>query len=180
MRPTACIHTLVERAHQDVVAVGGYDQPLHPKAHPRGDLAREDVPEVSRRYNEGGWIAELCRGGEIVDCLRGDASEVDGVHGRQADAARKILVSEELLQELLRVVKSAFDGDGGDIREVRHRHLATLHLADAIVWIEHHDIDVRKVTKRRDRGGAGVAGGGDHDGGAATTLAESPAEQTPE
>ena len=42
-----------ERAVEDVVDVGGDDQPLDRQPHPRGDIAGEDVAEIAGRHAEG-------------------------------------------------------------------------------------------------------------------------------
>ena len=82
----------LQRARQNVVDVGGDHQAIDRQAHAGGDIAGEDVAEVSGRHRERDFAlrrAERDRGGEIVDDLRDDAGEVDRVDAGEPHAVAK-------------------------------------------------------------------------------------------
>ncbi len=82
------------------------------------------------------------------------------------------MVVEHRLHQRLAVVERAFDGERVDIGGARRRHHATLHLGDAPVREQHHEVDIVEIGKRFDRGAAGIARGCDHDGGALRALGQ--------
>ena len=73
---------------------------------------------------------------------------------------------EHALHERLAIVERAVDGDGADIGRAGRRHHAPLHVGNAAVRKQHHEIDLGAVAKRFDGGAAGIARSGDHDGAA--------------
>ena len=80
-----------ERAREDVVDVGGDDQPLDRQPHPLGDVAGEDVAEIAGRHGEGdrrARRAERDGGGEVVDDLRDDPRPVDRVDAGHSQTRR--------------------------------------------------------------------------------------------
>ena len=81
-----------ERACQDVVDIGGDAQAPDRQAHALGDIAGEDVAEISGRHGEVDAArrrAERNRAGEVIDGLRDDARPVDRIDAGQRDASRK-------------------------------------------------------------------------------------------
>ena len=163
----------LQRAHQDVVDVGGDHQPLDRQAHALRHIAGEDVAEIAGRHREGDLAmrrAERDRGGEVVDHLRDDARPVDRVDAGEPHAVAEGVMIEQALHDRLAVVERAFDRERMHVRLGRRRHHAPLHLGDAAVRIEHDDVDLVAAAERLDRGAAGVARGRDHDGRALAAL----------
>jgi hypothetical protein len=71
-----------QRAVENVVDVGGHDQPLDRQAHARSDIAGKDVTEIAGRHRERHLAvrrAKLERGGEVIDHLRHQPRPVDRV-----------------------------------------------------------------------------------------------------
>src|SRR5262249_59983612 len=98
--------------------IGGYGEPLDGQAHARRHVAGEYIAEVSGRHREGDLAvrgAERDGGDEIIDRLRGDAGEVDGVDAGEPDPVAEHLVTEHGLYERLAVVERAFNCDGVNI-----------------------------------------------------------------
>ena len=85
--------------------------------------------------------AQRQRGGDVVRDLRGDARPVDRVHRRQLHLLAERRVGEHRLHQVLAVVEGALDGDVGDVRRGHRGHLPALHLADAVVRVQEHDVD---------------------------------------
>ena len=155
-----------ERARQDIVDVGGDDQPIDRQAQPLRYIAGVDVAEVSGRNGEGDLAmrrAERHRGGEVIDRLRHYARPVDRVDAGKPHPVAKGGMIEQALHDRLAVVEGAVDGDCVDIGGVRRRHHAPLHLRDAALRKQHDDVDLMTAAERFDGGAAGVARGRHHD-----------------
>ena len=76
------------------------------------------------------------------------------------------MVIEHRLHDRLAIVEGAFDRERMHVRRTRRRHHPPLHVGNAAVRKQHDQIDIVETRKRIDRGAAGIARGGDHDGGA--------------
>ena len=70
-----------------------------------------------------------------------------------------------------------FKRDVVDVRIEHRRHLAALHIRDATMGMQHHDIHIGLSAKRRDRRGARVARGGDDHGRATVLFCEQAGEE---
>ena len=114
--------------------------------------------------------AERDRGGEIIDRLRHDARPVDGIDAGEPHPVAEGVVIEHRLHQRLAVVEGAVDGDRVHVGVGRRGHHAPLHLGDAAVGEQHHHVDLGAAAEGLDRGAAGIAGCGDHDGGALAAL----------
>ena len=137
------------------------------KPHARGDIAGIDVAEIPGRHGEGDLAmrrAERDRGGEVIDRLRDDARPVDRIDAGEPHAVAEGVVIEHRLHQRLAVVEGAFDGERVHVVVGRRGHHAPLHLGDAALREQHHDVDLGAAAEGLDRGAAGVAGGRDHDG----------------
>ncbi len=155
-----------ERAHQDVVDIGGDRQPLDRQPHALRHVAGEHVAEVAGRHRERHLAmrrAERDRGREVVDDLRDDAREVDRVDAGEPHAVAEGVMVEHALHDRLAVVEGAFDRERVHVRLGRRRHHAPLHLGDAAVRVERDQVDLGAAAERLDGGAAGVARGRDHD-----------------
>ena len=129
--------------------------------------------EIAGRHREGDLAvrrAERDSGDEVVDDLGGDAREVDRVDAGQADAIAERMMIEHRLHDRLAVVEGAVDRQRMDVGVVGAGHHAPLHLGDAAVRKQHHEVDLGAAAERLDGGAAGVARGRDRDGGALTAC----------
>jgi hypothetical protein len=111
-------------------------------------------------------------GGHVIGHLRDDAGPVDGVDTRQADAVTERVVVEHAFDQRLAVVERAADGERVNVLLARRRHHAALHVGDASLGIEDHDIDALGAAKGLDGGAARVARRRADDGRALASLGE--------
>ena len=168
---------------QDVVLVGGDDQPFDRQAHALRDMTREDVAEIAGRHGEADLAlrgAERHGGREVIDHLRQNPRPVDRVDARQPDRIAEVEIVEHVLQPRLAIVEIAFQGEGMDIHLGRGRHLAALHLRDAPFGEQDEDIDIVEAPERLDRGRPGIARGRADDGDAAARPRQRDLEQLPD
>ena len=160
-RRLAClVFAGLERAGEDVVVVGGDDQPIDRQAHALGRIAGEDVAEIAGRNGEGDRpvrAAQRNRRGEVIDDLGHDARPVDRIDARQRHAVAKGVVVEHFLHQPLAVVEIALDGQRMDVRCGRRRHLPLLHRRHAPVREQDEDVGAVAAGEGLDRGAAGVA-----------------------
>ena len=119
-----------EELIQDVVLIGGDDQPPDRQAHAPRDVAGVDVAEVTGGYGEAHLLVVRVRRGEIafevIDHLGRDARPVDRVHGADAVTLLECRVGIHLLHEVLAVVEDAAHGDVVDVRVLQRIHLRRL------------------------------------------------------
>ena len=142
-----------------------------------GVIAGQDVAEVAGRHAELHLVAQRDRpalhqlhvGGEVVHDLRDQTAHVDRVRRRQAhmrvagQTGGQVTVAEDPLDRGLRVVEVALHRAHGHVRTRLRGHLQLLHLADLALRVEHGDAGARGVGEPRQRGLAGIAGGGGHN-----------------
>ena len=81
-----------------------------------------------------------------------------------ADAVAEGVVVEHAFDQRLAVVEGAAHGDRVHVLLRRRRHHAPLHVGDAALGKEDHDIDARGAAEGLDRRAASVAGGRADDG----------------
>ena len=82
----------LQRAGENVVDIGGDDEPLDRQAHLLGHPAGKNVAEIAGRHGEGDFAvrrAERHGAREIIDHLRHDARPIDRI-----DAGKRKLVAE--------------------------------------------------------------------------------------
>ena len=146
---------------QDVVLVGGDDQPLHRQAHRAGEIAGVDVAEVSRGHGEGNRPlrgAEPQRRMEIIDDLHDDARPVDRVHRHQPPpGGQKGLIGEGRLHQALAIIEIAFDRQIVDIVAGHRGHLLALDFRHLAVGMQDADVNPPRMAAALERGRAGVA-----------------------
>ena len=109
-------------------------------------------------------------GGEVINALRGDAHEIDGIDGGEPDLAGEIAFGEQTFHDALGIVEDAFQRDIVDIGMTAGGHLAALHFADPAFGMQHKDFDIGKPAQRGDGRRAGIARGGRHNGGLAAAA----------
>ena len=123
-----------QRAHQNVVAVGGNHQLVDRQAHAHGGVARKDIAEIAGRHGEGYGTVRRANGNachEVIDDLRQNARPVDRVHTRQAHPVAEIKVVEHALHDGLAIIEIAFHRQCMNIGFRGRRHLAALHVGHA-------------------------------------------------
>lgn len=99
----------------------------------------------------------------MVEHLRKEAADVNGVGGCEEDALIELLVGESLFDEALAIVEGAGDFESGDVL-AESGELFLLGFADAFRRIKNHDADSGHAKKTVGNGAAGVTGSGDKDG----------------
>ena len=181
--PGRAVFARRQGARENVVLVGGDDQPLDRQPHALGVPAGEHVAEIAGRRGErdaASRRAERDGGGEVIDDLREDARPVDRVDAAQRQPVAKRQIAEQAFDDVLAIVEGAVDGDGVDARPVDRRHLPPLHVRHAALRIEDEDVDALGAAERLDRRRAGVARGRAEDGRAPAALAERPVHRAAE
>ena len=161
-----------------VVLVARHDELGDGQTHALGVVAGQDIAKVAGRYAElhgvagldGAGAQQLRIGGKVVDDLRYQAADVDGVGARKhraggLQALGKLLIGKDALDSTLGVVEVAADAAHGDVVALLRGHLQVLDAANLALGIKDGDARARSVSKTGERGLARVArrGGDDHD-----------------
>ena len=167
-----------DKIGQDVVLVGGADQPAHRQAHALGVVAGQDVAEVAGGNAEvhrlapghGAGLRQAEVGIEIIDDLRHQAAPVDGVGAGEPDAPRfqlrrHIRVGKDALDAGLGIVKVAVHREHRHVIPLLGGHLQALDLAGASIGVEHRDLDALQPRIAGQSRLAGIAGGRHQDAG---------------
>lgn len=100
---------------------------------------------------------QLRIGGKVVDDLRYQATDIDGVGARKHRAGGlqtlgKLLIGKDALDGALSVVKVAADAADGDVVALLRGHLQVLDAADLALGIKDGDARARSVGKTGERG----------------------------
>ena len=174
--PVAVVDAGADKIGQDVVAVGGADQPADRDSHPLGIVGGEDVAEVAGGDADVDGVAEgdlllLDQGGigrHIVDNLGDQPPPVDRVGGREhlpvlPEFRLDRRVGKDGLDPALGVVEVPFDRADRDVFPFLGDHLELLHPADAVLRVEHQHPGAGDVRKAGQRRLAGVTGSGNQD-----------------
>ena len=164
----SAVGSRIEEAGEDVILIGGEDEPGDGGAHAAGDVTGEDVPEIT---SGDGNLHAGCACGihgaecapEVVDDLRENPCPVDGVDCAQVVFPLELHVIEELLEDALPVVEGSPDGDGMHIGIGQGGHLAFLERADSSLWEHDEDVNSLFAADAMDGGAAGVTAGGADD-----------------
>ena len=159
-----------EKVRQNIVLVGRADEFSHREPHLFGVPPRENVAEIPRGDDEVHRFArrdlarphEVAVCGKVIDDLRAEPAEVDGIGGRENHAlffqrARHVPIGKDLFDGGLAVVEIPLDGEHADVVPLLNGHLALLHFADALVRIKDHDFDAFRVLEALERRLAGIA-----------------------
>ena len=161
-----------DKVGEDVVGVGSAQQLSHRQAKLLCQVSCQNVAEVSRGHGEIHLLPHLNHtpvqqipvGAEVVDDLRGQTANVDGVGAGQSEGQLLSLAGgENLLHPGLGIVKVAPDGADVDVAALLGDHLGTLHLGHAAVGVEYADAHPGNVVEALQGGFAGVAGGSGED-----------------
>ena len=106
---------------------------------------------------------KLAVSGHVIEHLRQQAADVDGICGSEKGALAQGFVGEGLLDQALAIVKGAGNFERGDVF-AESGELFFLGFADAFGRIKNHDADARDAQKSMGNGASGVARCGDQDG----------------
>ena len=109
-----------------------------------GDVASKDVAEVAGRDNERHFAVrspQRSGGDKIVGGLGNDATPVDGIDAREADAITEGMIVEHALHQSLAVVEVPVDSDGMDMSFGRRGHHAPLDVGNATLRVQDDDVD---------------------------------------
>ena len=111
---------------------------------------------------------ELGVGGEIINHLRHQTPDVDGVgggeHAGRGCIGRLIVFGKGFLHTALAVIKIAANGTDTHVGALLGDHLGLLHGRNAAVGEEDGDVSAGDVMKALQSGLSRVAGGGSEDG----------------
>ena len=150
----------------DIVGVGSGDETSHRQTDALGEDPGGEVAEIAAGHSDDqrdGGHGKLAVGGDVIEHLREQATDIDGIRGSEEGALIELLVGESLLDEALAIVKGAGNFEGGDIVAERGE-LFFLGFADALRRIEDHDPNAGNAKKAVCDGTAGVAGSSDENG----------------
>ena len=180
---TRLVVTRLQVTVEDVVAVVGGDEALDGQPHLLGKQSGGDVAEIPAGDADDHLVrlAQLLHPGvrlEVVERLRQEAGDVDGVGGRQVEARVEVGVEECLLHERLAVVEGAVYLQRGDVAP-EGSELLLLDVADLPLGVEHVDADALDAEEAVCHGAPGVTGRGDeHMDRASAFAADEVAQQT--
>ena len=174
--PAPVVEARLQKVRQHPVGVGCTDQSAHRQAQLLGVPACQDIAEVARRYDVIDLLPEpdlplpqQCRiGQEVIDHLRRQPPDVNGVCRRQPDVRCRFPVREgrkHCLHRALTVVKVPFHRTDRDVLSLLGQHLHLLHLRDTLPGEKDDDPRPRHVVKALQGGLAGVARGRREDHG---------------
>ncbi len=154
----------LEVVEEHVVAVVGCDEMFHRQSHPVGKKSGGDVPEVPAGNGNDKAVrlshaVELGIGVEIVERLREETGNIDGVGRGELHVAVELLVHERRLHQCLAVVESAVDLQRGNVLP-ESGELTFLYRAYLPFGIEHVDVNALDTEKSVGNGAARVARGG--------------------
>ena len=194
-RAVTVVYAGGQEVSQHVVLVARDDELGDGQTHTLGIVAGQDIAKVAGRYAELHGVASLDSagaqqlriGGKVVDDLRYQTADIDGVGARKhraggLQALGKLLIGKDTLDGTLGVVKVAADSADGDVAALLRGHLQVLDAADLALGIKDGDARARSVGKTGERSLARVArrGGDDHDALGAAVLGGSAGHQTGE
>ena len=194
-RTVAVVDTGGQEVSQHVVLVARDDELGDGQAHALGIVAGQDIAEVAGRYAElhgvagldGAGAQQLRIGGKVVDDLRYQTADIDGVGARKHGASGlqalgKLLIGKDALDGALGVVKVAADAADSDVVALLRGHLQVLDAADLALGIKDSDARARSVGKAGKCCLARVArrGGDDHDALGAAVLGRGAGHQVGE
>ena len=154
----------IRRHH--VVRIRGCHEPLDGRARALREQPGGEVPEIAawraddRRFGRPGLTAQLGDSLEVIDHLRQQPADVDGVRRRQRDLAAQARVGERVLHQFLAVVEAAGHGVRADVGRgivVEHRELGLLRRAHAAFRVQNHDARAGDTVECVRHGAAGIA-----------------------
>ena len=158
------IDARVEVVQEDVVAVVGGDEVRHGQPHTVRDESGGKVTEVAAGHTHDETLGtadavHLGVGVEVIEGLRQEARDVDGVGRGELQVGVEVGVDEGGLDERLTVVEDAVHLQRGDVTP-EGGELAFLNRADLALGVEYKDADAGHIEETVGYGAARVARGG--------------------
>ena len=156
-----------EKFVQYVVFIGGNNQAVDRQTHLAGNMAGADIAEVAAWYAEADFFIIARSGieitGKVIYDLSDDTAPVDGVDCTDVVFGFEFGIVLYGFDDVLAVVKHAFNGDVVDISILQAEHLRTLECAHFAFRRQHEDINAFFTAQGIFGGRAGVAAGGAQD-----------------
>ena len=153
-----------EKFVQYVVFIGGNNQAVDRQAHLAGDMAGADIAKVAAWYAEADFFVIARSGveitGKVVHDLGDNAAPVDGVDCADVVFGFEFGIVLYGFDDVLAVVKHAFNSDVVDVGILQAEHLRALECAHFAFRRQHEDIDAFFTAQGIFGGRAGVATGG--------------------
>jgi hypothetical protein len=169
-----------EVLRDNIISVGGSDKARNGNAYAFSEDACGEIPEIAtgngndKRDRSDGQLAV---GRDMIEHLRKQTGNVDGVGGGEEGAVVELLVGEGLLNQTLAIVEGTGNFERGDVL-AECGELLLLSFADALRGIQNNDTNVRHPEKSVSHCAAGVAGSGDENGKRARLAANEIAHKT--
>ena len=167
-----------EEVRQYLIFIGCTDQLLDRHAHVLREVRCQDITEVTGRYADidlltlcdVAGLQHLAIGIDIVNHLRNQTADVDGVRRAQHDALRlqllcECLIMEDLLYTGLGIIEVAADRCCMGVLSRLRAHLQLLEAGNTTIRIEYDDFRARYIREAGHRRLSGITGGRrqDHD-----------------
>ena len=167
-----------EKAGELVVGIDRRDDFFHRQTHlPRHDRAH-GVAEIAAGNGKNRRLAgfgDARRGVKIIDALRQQPADVDGVGGRQRNGPER-RIGKGAFHQRLAIVERAVYGDRADVVPQRG-HLLPLAVADLGDGEQHQHADPVHAVKRAGHGRAGIPACGRQDRQGPARFAHKTADQ---
>ena len=162
----------MEEIHQHPVIIGGTQKLRNGKSHPFCIICRQNVAEVSGRHRNIHRLAglqhlllhKLAVGIDVINDLRYQPADIDGVGGREAIPAPsqsflKLGIVKHGFYTVLGIVKISADADNCRVVTLLGHHLPLLNPAYAILRIKYDNPGMRHIRKAGQCSLSGVARG---------------------
>ena len=170
------IDARLNEIRQNIIGVAGTDQPANRQARTPCIVGGQNIPEVAGGDTEIHFLTgpdlaipdQIGIGGEIIDDLRNQTAEIDGVRRGQNPSLLihrpdKFAASKYAFYAALGIIKVSLDGDHVRIPSARRHHLQALGLADTIFRIEHGTPCPRNIQKTFQCRFPGIPAGGNQN-----------------
>ena len=127
-----------------------------------------NIAEITRRHSETDLTAVgRCRGlkvtGKVVNHLGQQTGPIDGIDGADLVAALELKIVRNRFNNVLAIVKNAFNGDVVNVFVHQAEHLGLLKRAHATIWRSHENSHAFFAPHGVLSRASGVAAGGAQD-----------------
>jgi len=153
-------------SRDDVISVGGGNETSHRQADSFSDKAGGEIAEIAAGNGDDkrdGRHGQLAVGSDVIEHLRQQAANVDGVGGSEKGALCELLVGEGLLDETLAIVEGPGNLQRGNVL-AEGGELFFLGFADALRRIKNDNANAGNAEKTVGDSAARVARSGDKNG----------------
>lgn len=150
----------------DIVRVSGSDETRNGDTDTLGKNTSGEVAEIAAGNGDDqghGSDGQLAIRGDMIEHLRKQPADVDGIGGGEEGALVELFIGEGLLDQTLAIVEGAGDFKGGNVL-AECGELFFLSVTDALGWIEDDDANAGHVKKAVGNRAAGISRSGDKNG----------------